>query len=257
MEKLKIRYLNLLWIHWKKIIFALGVFCFFSGSSLMEVKMLNGSLEEFILTSITDKYYWIFCALPIYIWFLFSSFSQTSSMVIKRYRFCYTYFLAELIPIAIFTLLFVLGPVACSSIIGLSAGLPIFSQHSDELLQSFYGEVLGIYIEHYDSYILSIFLTELYLFIGLCFFAVVLKYLCYPFSQKAVLFFMILCYMSALYAIQRGIDVYAPYLFFSNYLFLTQALVGNCEWVCLIIMFLGSILCVLGIRKRWGCKNIK
>lgn len=256
MEKLKIRYFNILQLHWKKIIFALLVFCFFSGSSLMGIKALNGSLGEFILNSITDKYYLMFCALPIYVWFLFSTFSRSSPMVITRYRFCYTYFVSELIPIALFTFFFVLGPVVCSLVIGLVSGLPISAYSSAELMQSFYGEVIGVYTKYIGSIGLSIFLTEVYLLVGLCFFAVLLKYLCYPFSQKAVLICMILCYVSALYAVQRGIDVYAPYLFFSNYLFLTQALVGNCVWICLIVMFVGSAFCIWGVRKRWGCKNI-
>lgn len=257
MEKLKIRYVNLVRIHWKKIIFALCVFCFFSASSMQGISSFYGTLGDFILISITDKHYLIFCLLPIYIWFLFSTFSRQSSLATIRYRACYICFLSELIPIVIFTSLLVLGPVVCSAIIGLVAGFPISSQLSHELMESFYGDVLKLYLGQFHSYTLSIIATILYLFAGLCFLAILLKYMCYPLSSKVVLIITILFYISALYAIQRGIDVYVPYLFFSSYLFLAQALVGKCAWLCSIVMIIVSVVCVLLVKKRVGCKNFE
>lgn len=257
MKSLFARSWNVIELNWKKIFFALLVFCFITGSNLQLALYYEITTWEFVLLPITDQYYLMFCAFPIYAWFNFSYFSQRSSLILVRYHWFCTYFISNLVPVVAFTVIFAIGPSICALLIGAISGLPLSVGFSEALTQdTVNGAMIRLFHLHFDSVPLAVVCTTLYFLLGLLFLAFILQYLLTVRSKKASFAIVIVGYMLSVFAVQKGVDEVFPYLFFNNYFILLSALSRNCAWVCLIIIVLVIILLVFLLRKRRGCKNL-
>lgn len=257
MKSLSARSWNVIELNWKKIFFALLVFCFITGSNLQLASYYEITTWEFVLLGITDQYYLMFCAFPIYIWFNSSYFSQRSSLILVRYHRFYTYFISNLVPVIVFTVIFAISPSICAMLIGAISGLPLSGGFSESLAQdTANGAIIQLFHLHFDSVPLAVICTALYFLLGLLFLAFILQYLLTVCSKKVSFAIVLVGYMLSVFAVQKGIDEVFPYPFVNNYFILPHALSRNCIWICLIVAVLVVAILMFLLRKRWGCKNL-
>lgn len=257
MKSLSARSWNVIELNWKKIFFALLIFCFITGSNLQLASHYKITTWEFVLLGVTDQYYLMFCALPIYIWLNFSYFSKRSALILVRYRWFYAYFISNLVPVIVFTVIFAIGPSICALLIGAISGLPLSGGFSEALTQdTVNGAIIQLFHLHFDSVPLAVVCTTLYFLFGLLFLSFILQYLLTVCSKKVSFAIVIVGYMLAVFAVQKGIDEVFPYLFFNNYFILPHTLSHNCTWICLIVAVLVVAILMFLLRKRWGCKNL-
>ena len=253
MEHLKIKTDYLLRTHWKKAVFSACIFCFYSGSLISSIAASGMTLFEFILYTFNNQYFLMFCFLPIYFVFLYSTFYKDNIHILVRHKKFVNFYLSEIIPVSIISLLYVLFHILCAMIIGIMWHLQITSNFSSVCQQE---PVLELFTVNFSNSFISIVFSLLYTFIGLRFFAVIINTLFYFFGKKIVIFSTMISYILSIFAIQKNADENFPYVFFNNYFILPSALIKGDIEVFLIVVLISFILVVLLLKLRWRYRDL-
>lgn len=244
MAGLRLRLLDLFQKHYGKLLLAWGLFLLFSYDHIRTAHKGGVSLFVFVDTATMDFHYVTFAGLPIYGWFLFSSLPHDLSAEILRYRRFRDYFWVEFAPITIFTLVYAALPTLTALLLGLVTGLPLRSDG----VTSFDSLLIG------RSAALTAFLVLLYQFVGLTFFALVLRFMVYALPQKIALGAAVAAYLLDVIAVQSGLAI--PHLCLNYYFVPAQALEQGSVLSFLLLMLTLSGLTALALRQRWGFGDI-
>lgn len=267
MEHIRLRCLIILNKNYKIFIFVICVFSFFIGDNLNYAKNTDALLFEFVLISVSDFHYLTFFALPVYCYFLFSSYSSNPSMSVVRYQSFCVYFMNEIIPISLFAFFYSICPAIVATIIGIISGLPIEGRKGSLLLADSDNIIVSTELEYFDKFaeliratgsscIISILCTVVYMSLGLIFISMMIRFMLYVLSKKVVLLSVIAAYIFDVIVVQLALDKVPSYLCLNNYFVLIDAFVNNAIATSVVIMFAVFAVIYLCLKKRWGCRNI-
>lgn len=244
MAGLRLKLLDLFQKHYGKLLLPLGLFLLFSYDHVRTAHKSGVSLFGFVNMATMDFHYVTFAGLPIYGWFLFSSLPNDLSAELTRHRRFRDYFWVEFVPITVFTSVYAALPTLGALFLGLVTGIPLRSDGAASFDSLLIGRSAG----------LTTFFVMLYQFVGLTFFALVLRFMVYALPPKIALGAAVAAYLLDVLAVQSGLAI--PHLCLNHYFVLAQALEQGNVLSFLFIMLTLSGLMALSLRKRWGFGDI-
>lgn len=253
MEHLKIKTVYIIQSYWKIALFSLLVFCFYSASLVLKAAAIDMHYFEFVLVVFNSEHFLMFCLLPVYFIILYSTFSKQMLHIIVRHRSFLHFFLYDIMPIVLVTLLYVLLHIVCAALIGLFGQMVFDIEFSPACGQD---AMLTLFTHYFSTSVGALLSSILYTCIGLCFFAVLIKSSYYYWGKKTVVLSTLLLYFLSIFALQKSADEYFPYVFLSNYFILPMALIKEHVWLFPVITILMVVLILVVIRKKWRYRDL-
>ncbi|MBO5066060.1 MAG: hypothetical protein J6D06_08110 [Clostridia bacterium] len=237
----------------KIIILFMFITSIYTGYRIMGAKLSAANVFEFMLEMLSDFHLIIFVLLPIFGFCVFSTLSSHKTMEIIRYRCFQEYFFIELVPSIIFAFLFVVIILGFSLIFSLALNFSAIMQPTGYFDNTSIGAILS---NSPNAILNALLCTSLYLFIGLIFIAITVKFLFYLIPKKALLLIVALEYILSVLAVQWNYDEIFPYIFLNNYTILHNAINNNCSFIQTTIIFITVAFVVIATKKRWGCSDL-
>ncbi len=240
-------------INIKKIVFFMFVTSVYTGYNIGKAKLSEAGILEFMTEMITDFYLIVFVIFPLFGLCLFSTLFSHGSEELIRHKSFRAYFFTGMIPISIFSFLFVLIPSIFSFAYALILRFPSSIQPTGYL-----DDVAAVRLFSNSEYsVLFAFLcAALYLFFGLVFIAAAASFLYYAVSKRILFFIVGTEYVLTVLAVQRHFDEAFPYIFLNNYTIISDAVNNNCLLAQLVIMLIACVLIAAATKKRWGCSDL-
>lgn len=205
------------------------------------------SYEQHTLSALTDHYYLIYFAIPVFLLICFSLMEDDSEIVIMRYGSYSRYFWTKWISLASISLVFMLIQLAAI----LASGIGLTSQNDWALSGSpAVSELFGVLGNTFASPGLCFALTALYMFFGLCMTALVCMWIGHFLTKSLSVKVLITLYVITMCGIKIPIVQKLPITFFSHLIILHHNLTGEYRFAITIITAVLMIALILWTVKK-------
>lgn len=230
----------------KQIWILISVFSVFSFRYLLDAKVKNLTLWDFMTNVITDQYYILYFLMIFYIFSVFKIIKDTNSLILIRTKKYIQYLFTQVISLFSISSILILIHILILGIMG--SILNKNSIFSPEACNA--NEVIATFYTYFKTPILAISLHIIYMILGLTFVGILMLAISGFLKKKSTVAVIIALYILTLLGFNTDINKAIPFIFLDEYVILHHALDAfNSKFYIMILsefIFASLILYVIG-----------